>query len=241
MKKIINHLKENWIRHGFETLVVTVGILGAFTLNNWNENSKEEEYRKQLLIDLRTELHEARTAITPKINLGERLTSESLKLLKIIRKKNHDISVDSLKSLTRSILTGVLFELTLSAYDEAKSSGRLSIVGHNKLAEGYSKIYAAMAKYRLHTNISADVYFKGSTYELRKFVGDPNVLTEAAEEVSEDFQLTDSEYLELTVTPIFFSAVQNANSVHRNVFSNLIEVDMAMSRVDSILHQVQEE
>ena len=40
MKKIINHLKENWIRHGFETLVVAVGILVAFTLNNWNEGRK---------------------------------------------------------------------------------------------------------------------------------------------------------------------------------------------------------
>ena len=32
MKKIINHLKENWIRHGFETLVVTIGILGVLHL-----------------------------------------------------------------------------------------------------------------------------------------------------------------------------------------------------------------
>ncbi len=38
MKKIIKHLKENWIRHGFETLVITAGILLAFSLNNWNEN-----------------------------------------------------------------------------------------------------------------------------------------------------------------------------------------------------------
>ena len=37
MNKILNHLKENWVRHGFETLVVTVGILGAFALNNWND------------------------------------------------------------------------------------------------------------------------------------------------------------------------------------------------------------
>ena len=43
MKKIIGHLNENWIRHGFETLVVTVGILGAFTLNNWSENRKAEK------------------------------------------------------------------------------------------------------------------------------------------------------------------------------------------------------
>ena len=51
MKKIIEHLKENWIRHGFETLVVTVGILGAFTLNHWNEERKDRSMEKDFLRD----------------------------------------------------------------------------------------------------------------------------------------------------------------------------------------------
>lgn len=42
MKKILNHLKSDWYRYGFETLVVTIGILGAFTLNNWNEERKSK-------------------------------------------------------------------------------------------------------------------------------------------------------------------------------------------------------
>ena len=46
MKKIIKHLQENWIRHGFETQVVMVGILGAFTLNNWNEVRKDRIIEK---------------------------------------------------------------------------------------------------------------------------------------------------------------------------------------------------
>jgi len=37
MKKILKHLRDNWIRHGFETLVVIVGVLIAFALNDWNE------------------------------------------------------------------------------------------------------------------------------------------------------------------------------------------------------------
>ena len=59
MKKIINHLKENWIRHGFETLVVTIGILGAFTLNNWNESRKNKiksiNYLTGIAEELRTD------------------------------------------------------------------------------------------------------------------------------------------------------------------------------------------
>jgi hypothetical protein len=56
MKKIIVHLKENWVRHGFETLVVTVGILGAFTLNNWNENRKERVMGQYYLESLKKEM-----------------------------------------------------------------------------------------------------------------------------------------------------------------------------------------
>ena len=52
MNKIINHLKENWIKYGFETFVITIGILGAFTLNNWNSNRidrlKERDYIERL-------------------------------------------------------------------------------------------------------------------------------------------------------------------------------------------------
>jgi len=45
MKKILYHLTENWIKHGYETIVVFVGIFGAFSLNNWNEQRmhKQEE------------------------------------------------------------------------------------------------------------------------------------------------------------------------------------------------------
>jgi len=56
MEKIIKHLKENWIRHGFETLVVVVGILGAFTLNNWSENMKSAINQNESLNKLKLDL-----------------------------------------------------------------------------------------------------------------------------------------------------------------------------------------
>ena len=40
MMKIIKGFKGNWIRHGFETLYVIVGILVAFSLDDWNESRK---------------------------------------------------------------------------------------------------------------------------------------------------------------------------------------------------------
>ena len=43
MRKILIILRQNWIKYGFETIVVTVGLLGAFALEGWRENRKEEK------------------------------------------------------------------------------------------------------------------------------------------------------------------------------------------------------
>lgn len=56
MKRILSTLKEKWPEYILEILVITIGILGAFALNSWNEqnNSKilEKEYISRLIEDL---------------------------------------------------------------------------------------------------------------------------------------------------------------------------------------------
>ena len=48
MRKILRILKENWIKYGFETVVVTVGILGAFALENWKDNRQQEKELREI-------------------------------------------------------------------------------------------------------------------------------------------------------------------------------------------------
>ena len=56
MRKIIDHLKENWVRHGFETFVVIAGVLIAFSLSDWNENRKVNKTRVSYLNRLKNDL-----------------------------------------------------------------------------------------------------------------------------------------------------------------------------------------
>jgi hypothetical protein len=56
MNKILNHLKENWIRYGFETFVVINSILIAFGLTNWNENRKSANDQYESLDKLKLDL-----------------------------------------------------------------------------------------------------------------------------------------------------------------------------------------
>jgi len=56
MNHILSILKEKWPEYILEILVITIGILGAYALNSWNDQNKakalEKEYISRLIEDL---------------------------------------------------------------------------------------------------------------------------------------------------------------------------------------------
>ena len=55
MKKILHTFSQKWPEYLFEIIVLIIGIYGAFSLDNWNENRKDRKEEIVLLIQLQSE------------------------------------------------------------------------------------------------------------------------------------------------------------------------------------------
>ena len=74
LSKIIDNLRQNWITYLFEIIVVLLGILGAESLNDWNEVRKEKELEHNYLLRLKKDFEE---------NLESVLSNKAVELARV--------------------------------------------------------------------------------------------------------------------------------------------------------------
>ena len=132
MQKIIKHLKENWIRHGFETLVVTIGILGAFTLNNWNEDRKDRLMEKEFLRDINIEFKANRNQF-----LARHQNHYDIFIMSQAMNSMFPITVENWDSI-HSIMTPlfgapITFDPTQSSIESLKNSSSFDLITDKQL------------------------------------------------------------------------------------------------------------
>lgn len=56
MERLINTLKDKWPEFTWEIIVITLGILGALALDNWNDQRKEDTFKQVTLESFKEEL-----------------------------------------------------------------------------------------------------------------------------------------------------------------------------------------
>ena len=190
MRKIINHLRENWIRHGFETLYVVIGILIAFSLNDWNEKRKARITEISILNELITGL--SVDSYTLNFNMDKH--NQAIKSCEIVLKALNELEefTDSLAHHFAAVHYYTTFASTRGAYESLKSMGFETISNKSlrfKIIDLYDQWYTILVTNE--KNITDDIQNLKRNFNQDHFdkflVLEPNDLAYAGEMIPVDF------------------------------------------------------
>ena len=146
-----------------EIVLVVIGILIAVQINNWNENRKrlilEQEYYCKLFEDLNQDV----VQINEKIIENENRLTSNIKFINITLQENPtqiEIINAIINTISKSTAT---FKLSLSAFEDLKSSGNLSLIKDKEIKNKLLTYYASLEGYTEMININSikklDLFF----------------------------------------------------------------------------------
>ena len=121
MKKILETLKRKWAEYLLEIIVITIGILGAFALNNWNEDRTRIILEKSTLKEINESLD---FDITMLQNLVETQTYNWNQIERLIQElKSNKEQSESIENLLIYPVRANIVNLNSSAFELLENRG----------------------------------------------------------------------------------------------------------------------
>ena len=138
MKNPFRYLKDNWLKYGFETAAIIVGILGAFALSTWHEIRKEDDSEKAYLVNLMVDLESHLENIENQITFENTVRKNCVEILDLIGEAPYDIPQlnSRLSQLGRRS-----FVISRPVFEDLKYSGHLSMISESSLRHALFKYY----------------------------------------------------------------------------------------------------
>ena len=130
MKKILDTLKLKWAEYLLEVVVIVIGILGAFALNNWNDQRVTLKQKQVYISSLKSDLLRDVQSImqTLEIQTADQMNIEALANDLSNPKISFKESVGLIMNFNRAIVS--LREFNTSTFDALISTGKIDILNN---------------------------------------------------------------------------------------------------------------
>ncbi len=149
MKAIFSHLKTDWYRYLFDIIVVILGIMIAFSLNNWNESKKQVTLEQQYYKDILQELNEDLLKIKENRAFNNYLIPRYSLAKDIILTDSKRQKVDDLGRISLELMLKSDFKKEVSIYDALSNSANLDLISNKDILRQLQNIGS------LYKNINA--------------------------------------------------------------------------------------
>lgn len=128
MKRILNTFSQKWPEYIIEALVIVASILGAYALDNWNEERKEEKQEREYLLSMSEDLESQMTIIERQLDFEKTCNS----MLNFILDKGvlnlRNENPDTLVLLLNDLRTRTTFQSIDPTFEDLKSTGNIRLI-----------------------------------------------------------------------------------------------------------------
>jgi hypothetical protein len=160
MKKILDTIKRKWVEYLLEILVIVIGILGAFSLNSWNEVRKEKDVVENFLVRVNLDLHNDKEELIKIINIQNGNKQNIEFLLNTLESK---IQTD--KKILDSIFIAIYnegrtFYPIVGSYHSALSTGTLGLLKDVELLTEIVSLYDSYSRLDYNGKTLDNKWFK---------------------------------------------------------------------------------
>ena len=225
-----------------EIVLVVIGILIALQVNTWNEERKRGLERLELLGALQSDLSTTRVLLDEGMAQSAKGIRRMEQFLNAVGTNPEGYPVDSLQYWAGGAFDAVFVDPVLTTYNEAVSTGRISLVQDAELLDQLASFIRANSFYQVHLNFTGEIYYLGAIYDLRRQVGNLGVLggpvfdrTFKRNLTYPRYNLSDSEFYNLIERPENYAAIDNMLDAQYMIRDILGEMDSALKAAQSRL------
>lgn len=217
-----------------EIILVVIGILIALQINNWNESRKTDNKRSELIASLIEDFDYNKNEIKIELKFRDSLLKNMDTFDELIKSDTQRVTVDSLRTLADSFFRGHSFSPNLTAYDQAKSTGNLSLLNRKIVLQKFTKFVEANDGLKALNDEGRYSFFNGSSWEFRKTVD--LTLIEGLTPIAN--APTYKDYKAMVSTPLAKAALGNSSSINWNMKNRLKIMNDATKEILELLNDM---